>query len=119
MKLYEDGLDYACQALVIARERQDEESILSLLTSIGNNYYDLGQYDKARQAYEEAIEMAVRLQDWKAHARLLARLSALAADQGELKSSLEFAQQALKLAKKVGDHRLVGEQYMMLAFGYR
>jgi signal transduction histidine kinase/Tfp pilus assembly protein PilF len=55
---FEEGLNYARQAYVIAGKLQDPELLTKSLTDIGMYHYFNGNYKLARQHYKEALTVA-------------------------------------------------------------
>lgn len=119
LRKFDDTLELIEDSMTEADNAKDNERKLNLFISRGNTYYEMDDFSRAKEAYLQGVEIAVRLQDWNLNARLLGRLSAVEAELGNLEQSIEYGKQALERAEKVGDRRLIGEQYMMLAFGAR
>ena len=117
--LLNDTLELIQQAMEEAVADDDSERKLNLFVSLGNTYYELDKYENAKETYFEGLNISVRLQNWELKTRILGRLSAVEADLGDLEKSIEYSKEALEVAEKIGNHRLIGEQYMMLAFGAR
>ena len=107
------------RGLDIAREREDWEWQLRLLTHLAYARYHLGQLEASLAHYREALAWAVQLQDKNAEALLQGRISAILADQGQMEEAIATAQHSLALALEQENFTLVGEQQILLAFAYR
>ena len=117
--MMEDVLSLIDEAMEIAEKEEDADRKLTLFISRGNTYFELDKLEEAKEAYLDGLEISIRLQDFELKTRILGRLGAIEADLNNLDKSIEYSKEALEVAKKVGNRRLIGEQFMMLAFGAR
>lgn len=117
--MLEDVLSLIDEAMEIAEKEEDAGRKLTLFVSRGNTYFELDKFEEAREAYLEGLDISIRLQNWELKTRILGRLGAIEADLNNLDKSIEYSKEALEVAKKVGNRRLIGEQFVMLAFGAR
>jgi tetratricopeptide (TPR) repeat protein len=130
---YQDALILALLSLNRTREAldlldgalQDErladwpDRRMHLLVNRGNACFDNDRLADAFAAYEQALKLSVRRQNWKVEARMLGRLGAVEAERGHLETAVAYAQQAIEKAERNEDKRLIGEQYCMLALANR
>lgn len=112
----DDTLELVDDAMKEAEKDGDLDRKLNLFVSKGNTHFELDDYEKAKEAYLEGLDISVRLQKWELQTRLLGRLSAVEAELGSLDHSIIYAQEALGVAERIGNRKLIGEQLMMLAF---
>ena len=115
----EDVLSLIDEAMILANEDKDEDRKLNLYISRGNTYFEMDKLEEAKEAYLEGLDISIRLQSWELKTRILGRMGAIEAELKNLDKSIEYSKEALEVAKKVGDRRLIGEQFVMLAFSAR
>jgi tetratricopeptide (TPR) repeat protein len=67
-----------------AEETADKPKLLTSLGQLADAHYALGKLEAARDEYQRALDLSVRLQEKVIEARILSRLAALSADQDDL-----------------------------------
>lgn len=73
------------------------------LSNLGMVYTELGEFSRAEECLQEALEFARRSKSKADEATQLAQLGELAERQGDLTSALEYFTEALKLDTEVGN----------------
>lgn len=116
---HQEALNLIDVALQDGRLADLPERKLHLLVNRGNAYFDGYKLAAAFGAYEQALKFAVRRQNWQVEARMLGRLGAVAAEQGNLDTAVTYAQQAIEKAERIAEKPLISEQYCMLALAHR
>ncbi|MBE9229717.1 tetratricopeptide repeat protein [Phormidium sp. LEGE 05292] len=86
--------------LEISTVRQGEASVLH---NFGSVYYDLGQYNKALDFYQQSLKISKALDDKAAQGRSLNNLGLVYKAQQQYSKALEFYQQALTARREAGD----------------
>lgn len=80
-------------------------NIAKCYKQMGNVYAFYEEWDKAEACYQKAIELEKELKNWPSLLENLFLMSNLLMDNNELDRSLEYAREAEKFSKKVGDER--------------
>lgn len=80
-----------------------DSELMGNLTRLGRLYALLGQIDKARGHFEEALAIARRSVNRRAESYILGRLGSCAYDLGELQESRSKYEEALSVAREVDD----------------
>jgi tetratricopeptide (TPR) repeat protein len=81
----------------------EETPSLDQLVKIGDDYAAKSQYDKAVQAYQEAIPLALALESDRTLANILRKMGRAYRQQQQYEQSLDAYQQAAELWRKLGD----------------
>jgi tetratricopeptide (TPR) repeat protein len=116
---HSEALDIIDSALQDERLSQTPERKMQLLVNQGNGLFDNNHLDQAYQSYQQALDIAVRRQNWNVEARVLGRIGAIEAERGRVESAVYYAEQSLQKATKLEDRRLIAEQHCMLAMAHR
>nr|MDO8081320.1 tetratricopeptide repeat protein [Candidatus Freyarchaeota archaeon] len=85
---------------------------------MGNVYTFYEEWDKAEKCYQKAVELEKELKNWPSLLENLFLVSNLLMDNNELDRSLEYAQEAEKISKKVGDERNQFQSYKQMGLIY-
>jgi tetratricopeptide (TPR) repeat protein len=91
---------------------------------IGNYLLMLGQFEKARTIFKQAIMIAKEVSDKRRWEESLCQLSILSYQQGQFKQSLKYAEETFAIAKNRGDIQaqqwgLCGQAANLLRLGKR
>ncbi|MEP7355617.1 MAG: tetratricopeptide repeat protein [Anaerolineales bacterium] len=89
--------------------------LLALLAQLGDARFALGELPAAQGAFEAALSGARQVGDQAAETRLLGSLGLCAAEQGDPAAALNWANQAVGLARQLEDQLLLGEQLLFQA----
>jgi tetratricopeptide (TPR) repeat protein len=103
-------------ALINAQLLQDDQLQARVWAQMGESYYMAGQHSEARQAFETALERARqgRTQEMLLAAYIgIIKLQSYRLDEG---FNIEFVQEALLLARQVGDLTLQMQLFTALTF---
>lgn len=98
---FEEGLNYARQAYVIAGKLQDPELLTRSLTDIGMYHYFNGNYKLAKQYYNEALAAAQERNFGDYPAYTLTRMGNLYRVQGSYDSAEFYYNKSLELLKDI------------------
>lgn len=101
-----ERLDLCRRALTVA---QTPDSKAGLLTRVGWSYFVQGDYEPARQAQDEGIEIARQHGLYKRLVQLLHDSGRRYSKQGEHSRADRFYVEALELAKSIGDEFSIRE----------
>ena len=77
----------------------------SSVGNLGSAYYRMGQLQRARGCYEQALHLAQEHNDRWGEGTWLGNLGACIADLGQHARAIEYYEQALGIAREVGDRR--------------
>jgi len=112
----------AISAIIGELEDEDQDGDIgrkiNLYSNLGNAHYDLSELAKATEAYQNGLDTATEHEVPAAEARLLGKLGAVCADQGEFEQGKKYTGKALKLAETLNDVPLQAEQLSLLAMTY-
>ncbi|MHC5729836.1 MAG: tetratricopeptide repeat protein, partial [Nostoc sp.] len=75
------------------------------LTSLGNAYYSLGQYQRAIEFYQQSLEISREIGDRNGEGNSLIGLGNAYKSLGEYQRAIEFHQQSLEISREIGDIR--------------
>ncbi|MEH2227551.1 tetratricopeptide repeat protein [Nostoc sp.] len=78
------------------------------LTSLGNAYNSLGQYQRAIEFHQQSLEISREIGDRNTQGRSLANLGNAYNSLGQYQRAIEFFQQSLEIAKEIGDRYTQG-----------
>lgn len=115
LKKQKEAIEFIKNKLATKEYQENKKHILTILTNLGNAYYDLNELDNAQQAYDKALLLAKELSNKSSIAKLLGRLGAIYADKGDLKVSNEKLLSSIDYVNKIKDNYLLGQQYCLLA----
>ncbi|MCK4766573.1 MAG: TIR domain-containing protein [Candidatus Aminicenantes bacterium] len=99
----EESLSQREQALKLAREEGEIDSIEAQTHNLGNFYKDLGNIEKAMGLYLEALKMSEKSGNplWKANH--LDSLASCFNKEGNTKKAIEYIEKALEIRREIGD----------------
>jgi CHAT domain-containing protein/Flp pilus assembly protein TadD len=100
---YERALVLLQQGSRVAGDRNDQAHALN---SLGDVYFDLGQYNEALNYYQQALRIRKSVGDRIGSLRTLNNLGRVKVITGNLKEAEQFYQQALSEANGIGARRL-------------
>jgi tetratricopeptide (TPR) repeat protein len=73
------------------------------LTSLGNAYYSLGQYQRAIDFYQQSLDIKKEIGDIQGESNSLNNLGNAYDSLGQYQRAIAFYQQSLDIAKEIGD----------------
>lgn len=103
LSAYREALDLAHAALRRFRAWEDQAGIAESLNLIGMTAWDLGDYVRGREAFQESLRLAREQGDPRAESLVLNNIGILYYELGDYAASRDHHQQALDLAREVGD----------------
>ncbi len=87
-------------------------------TAVGGGHSDLGNFDKALEAYIQSVNLARELKDQVAEGHSLLNVGGVYFEKSEYLLALSYNRQALKLFKQISHRRLIGKSYVRLGYLY-
>jgi tetratricopeptide (TPR) repeat protein len=82
---------------------------------LGNISRDRGEYEEARQLYQQSLEIRQRLGNQAGQADSLHQLGRIAQDRGEHEEARQLYQQSLEIKERLGDQ--VGQANLLIQLG--
>jgi tetratricopeptide (TPR) repeat protein len=110
----EEALQSFRKALEIYTKKGLKPEIANCYKQMGNVYTFYEEWDKAEEFYKKAIELDKELKNWPSLLENLFLVSNLLMDKNELDRSLEYAEEAERVSKKVGDERNQFQSYKQM-----
>jgi len=108
------ALEYYLKAGRLAKSLDAEGMLSTLAINRGIAYSDLGKTADAADAYLEALTISRKISDPRTEATAMNNLSDLKLGQGHYAECVQFAQDTIPLAEKVGDKSLAASGYVNL-----
>jgi len=107
-KNYDAALEYYEEkSLPLRRKAQDRTGEATTLKNIGTLYADLEDWQKAREYYETAHEMAKRVGNFAGQANVLTHIGIMQYHEGNIEKSLACFEEALALSETVEDREQI------------
>jgi tetratricopeptide (TPR) repeat protein len=116
LQLYDKALTYYTDAHKLAEKAGQE--FADPLTNIGNLYYRQGNYLRAVDYYQRALEMVRRQNDRATELSILANLGELFEKAAQPKMAQQYLDQALQLAAELQAHYIVPQILKSLSANY-
>jgi len=104
---YEESLNFRLMALELRQQLQDTVEISKSLVSLGDFYYEQGNYYQAEKYYSQALESSKANNNQRGVAISNYKLATVFRENGDLERSLFYHLTALKLKRKLGITREV------------
>lgn len=106
---YEQAAQYILEALDYARRLDDTERLAQVLSNLANVYYELGEWEQARQTMEEGRSLIEERgeQEGAGYVHLVHNLGVIYLHQGEFKLAEASLQRALAVARALHFRELV------------
>ncbi|GCE03490.1 tetratricopeptide repeat protein [Dictyobacter aurantiacus] len=98
---YTQARTYGDEGLLLARQQQNRERIVGLLTIQGDIAHELGDYTQAEHFYREGLMLARQHNKQEQMSALLKSLGVLAKNRGNYVRAREYYQQGLDLARQL------------------
>ncbi len=105
---YQEAIDLAGQARIIAREIGGRYIEGTALGNLGACYSGLGEYWQAIDLHTQALAIARQIGDRAAEGSALSNLGACRFSLGEYRQAIDLLTQALAIARDIGDRDLEG-----------
>lgn len=110
---FRDTVAYLDKPLKAIEKSQEKARILTVL---GYSQQRIGNRDRAKQLYEEALDLANQATDQTCEIANLNHLSRLSLSQREFANAIAYGQRALLFARQIGDS--LGEANAIANLGY-
>jgi tetratricopeptide (TPR) repeat protein len=105
--LFPESLQCLQKAINLSQQLEQNDKVKQqwsgIQTDLGGVLTDLGEFNEARQAYEQALSVDQDLGDQRGIANVKAQLGSLAMEEGNLITAAELQMEALKIFKKIKD----------------
>jgi tetratricopeptide (TPR) repeat protein len=105
--------DYYLQLVTVYQQQEDQThwKYTASLTSLGNVYNSLGEYQKAIEFDQQSLAIAREIGDRGGEASSYMGLGNVYYSLGEYQKALEFHQQSLAITREIGDRGGEGKSY--------
>ena len=115
---YEAGIKLLEQVLVKGQAIHDEGIIANIYSNLGICYKGLGQFEKALDYDNRALEMQIKRGKQSAIARSLNNLSTLYSDLGQNDKALEYGLRTLQIREKLDNQEDIANSLINLGTFY-
>ncbi|MBC6434261.1 tetratricopeptide repeat protein, partial [Nostoc sp. HG1] len=111
---YTDQVDLWGQLIAVWEKTEVRENwnYRASLTSLGNAYNSLGQYQQAIDFLQQSLDIAREIGDRNSEGKSLANLGNAYGSLGQYQQAIEFYQQSLDIAREIGDRYIEGLSLM-------
>ena len=110
---FRDTVAYLDQPLKAIKKSQEKARILTVL---GYSQQWIGNWERAKQSYQEALDLAHQASDQICEVANLNHFSRLSLSQREFAEAIDYGQRALLFARQIGDS--LGEANAIANLGY-
>jgi tetratricopeptide (TPR) repeat protein len=102
---YQILADYYLQLVTVYQQQEDQThwNYAASLTSLGNVYYSLGEYQKAIEFYQQSLAITREIGDRGVEGKSYMGLGNVYYSLGEYQKAIEFYQQSLAIKREIGD----------------
>jgi tetratricopeptide (TPR) repeat protein len=107
------------QAIEFADKSGEKPKKLDFLLSLGESYLLANKFEHALEIYQQALDVAQRIQKMVDYSYLIGRIGIIHAELGQLDKAIQHHQQAILHAQKHKIVELEAEQAVMIAMAYR
>nr|WP_299342195.1 tetratricopeptide repeat protein [Allomuricauda sp.] len=114
---YLQALTHQKESLRLLEDLKDVEGISVANENIGSIYEDLAQYDLAREFFLKSYEYVKDKKVWR-EANVLNNLADVYRKKGDYENALVFTNQALDIAKEIGDNHQLESAHKDLSKAY-
>lgn len=109
---------YFRKALDIRKNLDDKEKIIRSYGKIGNNYFRLGKYGDALEAYDKGLSICHKFGYRELTAVFLSSISLMNYRQGDFDIAIENCHRALKISEELGDKSTTGQIFQRIGGVY-
>jgi signal transduction histidine kinase len=114
----QESLEYARQALDLARQIRDRKGEIDSLNNVGIGHYYLADYNQALTFYTECLELSEQIEYDEGIAKALNNIGVLHFVWGDLDRTLEHYSSALEIHQRIGDRLGAAKAYNNLGNVY-
>ncbi len=102
---YQTLADYYLELVTVyqQQEEQTNRKYTASLTSLGNAYKSLGEYQKAIEFHQQSLAIKREIGDRGGEAKSYGNLGTVYGSLGEYQKAIEFYQQSLAIEREIGD----------------
>ncbi|MBD2602187.1 tetratricopeptide repeat protein [Microcystis viridis] len=102
---YQTLADYYLELVTVYQQQEEQTNwkYTASLTSLGNVYYSLGEYQKAIEFHQQSLAITREIGDRKGEAYSYMGLGNVYYSLGEYQKAIEFHQQSLAITREIGD----------------
>ncbi|MCA2716909.1 MAG: tetratricopeptide repeat protein [Microcystis sp. M169S2] len=102
---YQTLADYYLELVTVYQQQEEQTNwkYTASLTSLGNAYYFLGEYQKAIEFYQQSLAITREIGDRRGEAASYNNLGNVYNSLGEYQKAIEFHQQSLAIEREIGD----------------
>jgi CHAT domain-containing protein/Flp pilus assembly protein TadD len=112
------ALPLCLNAVAAAEKLGDPNSLSVIYTDLGNEYYDLGNYQKAIEFYTKALQIDIQIGDKKGEGADYGNLGNAYDSLGDYQKAIEYQNKRLQIALQIGDKQGEGQVYGNLGIAY-
>jgi tetratricopeptide (TPR) repeat protein len=118
---YQILADYYLQLVTVYQQQEDQThwNYAASLTSLGNVYYSLGEYQKAIEFHQQSLAIKREIGDRGGEGNSYNNLGNVYYSLGEYQKAIEFYQQSLAITREIGDRGGEGKSYNNLGNVYQ
>ena len=102
---YQTLADYYLELVTVYQQQEEQTNwnYAASLTSLGNVYYSLGEYQKAIEFHQQSLAITREIGDRGGEAKSYNNLGNVYYSLGEYQKAIEFYQQSLAITREIGD----------------
>ncbi|MFM6658109.1 MAG: tetratricopeptide repeat protein, partial [Microcystis panniformis] len=102
---YQTLADYYLELVTVYQQQEEQTNwkYTASLTSLGNAYNSLGEYQKAIEFHQQSLAITREIGDRKGEANSYNNLGNVYDSLGEYQKAIEFYQQSLAITREIGD----------------
>jgi tetratricopeptide (TPR) repeat protein len=102
---YQTLADYYLELVTVYQQQEEQTNwnYAASLTSLGNVYYSLGEYQKAIEFHQQSLAIKREIGDRGGEATSYNNLGTVYYSLGEYQKAIEFHQQSLAIKREIGD----------------
>ncbi|MCZ8307237.1 MAG: tetratricopeptide repeat protein [Microcystis sp. LE19-98.1E] len=114
---YQTLADYYLELVTVYQQQQEQTNwnYAASLTSLGNAYHFLGEYQKAIEFHQQCLAIFREIGDRGSEASSYGNLGNVYYFLGEYQKAVEFHQQSLAITREIGNRK--GEAYSYMGLG--
>ena len=117
---YQTRADYYLELVTVYQQQEEQTNwnYAASLSSLGNAYYFLGEYQKAIEFHQQSLEITREIGDRRGEASSYMGLGNVYLSLGEYPKAIEFHQQSLAIDREIGDRGGEAKSYNNLGNVY-
>ena len=117
---YQILADYYLQLVTVYQQQEDQThwNYAASLTSLGNVYYSLGEYQKAIEFHQQSLAITREIGDRGGEGNSYNNLGNVYYSLGEYQKAIEFYQQSLAITREIGDRGGEASSWFNLGLTY-